>query len=197
MKTKVEQDAASSAIRQSDATKCVHAGEDRHGKAAPITTEIAQTSVFVLPSVDELRKINEGTSSAFMYTRYANPTTEAAEQKIAALEGADGCVVTSSGQAATLATILALCKAGDEIVSMLDLYGGTLALFEKVFSRYGVTVKFVPFQELENIEKYFTSRTKLLFLETPTNPTLRCVDVEALVKRARRHCAYAVVDNTL
>src|SRR5215470_1807241 len=73
MKTKVEQDAASSAIRQSDATKCVHAGEDRHGKAAPITTEIAQTSVFVLPSVEELRKINEGTSSAFMYTRYANP----------------------------------------------------------------------------------------------------------------------------
>ena len=196
MKTKVEQDAASSAIRQSDATKCVHAGEDRHGKAAPITTEIAQTSVFVLPSVEELRKINEGTSSAFMYTRYANPTTEAAEQKIAALEGAAGCVVTSSGQAATLATVLALCQAGDEVVSMLDLYGGTLALFDKVFSRYGVTVKFVPFEELQNIETYFTSRTKLLFLETPTNPTLRCVDVEALVKIARRHCAYAVVDNT-
>jgi cystathionine beta-lyase/cystathionine gamma-synthase len=195
MKTKVEQDGVS-ATRQSDATKCVHAGEDRHGKAAPITTEIAQTSVFVLPNVEELRKINEGTSSAFMYTRYANPTTEAAEQKIAALEGAAGCVVSSSGQAATLATILALCQAGDEVVSMLDLYGGTLALFEKVFSRYGVTVKFVPFQELDNVEKYFTTKTKLLFLETPTNPTLRCVDVEALVKIARRHCAYAVVDNT-
>src|SRR5438067_2485055 len=129
---------------QSDANKCVHAGEDRHGRAEAITTEIAQTSVFVLPNVEELRKLNQGTSSAFMYTRYANPTTQAAEQKIAALEEAEGCVVTSSGQAATLVTILALCQAGDEIVSMLDLYGGTLALFEKVLSRYGVTINFVP-----------------------------------------------------
>jgi cystathionine beta-lyase/cystathionine gamma-synthase len=196
MKTTLERNGAATATTQSDATKCVHAGEDRHGKAAPITTEIAQTSVFVLPSVEELRKINEGTSAAFMYTRYSNPTTESAEQKIAALEGADGCVVTSSGQAATLATILALCKAGDEIVSMLDLYGGTLALFEKVFSRYGLTIRFVPFQELQNIEKYFTGRTKLIFLETPTNPTLRCVDLEALAKTAEKHSAYTVVDNT-
>ena len=196
MKTALEKDGAKAQATQSDATKCVHAGEDRHGKAASITTDIAQTSVFVLPSVEELRKINEGTSSAFMYTRYANPTTEAAEQKIAALEGADGCIVTSSGQAATLSTILALCQAGDEIVSMLDLYGGTLALFEKVFSRYGVTVKFVPFQELQNIEKYFTSKTQVLFLETPANPSLRCADLDRLTKLARKHNAYTVVDNT-
>lgn len=184
------------ALKQSDATQCVHAGEDRHGNTASITTEIAQTSVFVLPSVEELRKVNEGTSSAFMYTRYANPTIEAAEQKIAALEGAEACVVTSSGQAATLCTILALCETGDEIVSMLDLYGGTLALFEKVFSRYGVTVKFVPFEELQNVEKHFSKRTNLLFLETPTNPTLRCVDVERLIRVARSYKAYTVVDNT-
>ena len=196
MKTKVEKNGAAVVSAQSDATKCVHAGEDRHGKAASITTDIAQTSVFVLPSVEELRKINEGRSSAFMYTRFANPTTEAAEQKIAALEGAEGCVVTSSGQAATLATILALCQAGDEIVSMLDLYGGTLALLEKVFSRYGVAVKFVPFQELDHVEKYFTSRTRLIFLETPTNPTLRCADLDKLTKLAKRHNAYTVVDNT-
>jgi cystathionine beta-lyase/cystathionine gamma-synthase len=196
MKTKVEKNGAAAVSTQSDATKCVHAGEDRHGKAASITTDIAQTSVFVLPSVEELRKINEGTSSAFMYTRYANPTTEAAEQKIAALEGAAGCIVTSSGQAATLSTILALCQAGDEIVSMLDLYGGTLALFEKIFSRYGVTVKFVPFEELHNIEEYFTGKTKVLFLETPTNPTLRCADLDRLTKLARKHNAYTVVDNT-
>jgi len=196
MRTSVQKDKVVAATTPSDATKCVHAGEERHGKTAPITTEIAQTSVFVLPSVEELRKINEGTSSAFMYTRYAEPTTEAAEQKIAALEGADGCIVTSSGQAATLATILALCQAGDEIVSMLDLYGGTLALLEKVFLRYGVAVKFVPFHELQNAERYFTSRTKLLFLETPTNPTLRCADLERLTKTAKKYNAYTVVDNT-
>ena len=104
--------------------------------------------------------------------------------------------MTSSGQAATLATILALCQAGDEIVSMLDLYGGTLALLEKVFLRYGVAVKFVPFHELQNAERYFTSRTKLLFLETPTNPTLRCADLERLTKTAKKYNAYTVVDNT-
>src|SRR5262245_23516933 len=167
--------------KSGDATCCVHAGEDRHGRAASLTTDIAQTSVFVLPNVDELRKLNQGTSSAFMYTRYANPTTQAAEQKIAALEGADGCVVTSSGQAATLATILALCQAGDEIVSMLDIYGGTLALFEKVFSRFGVKITFVPFHDLAKVEKHFTRNTRLLFLESPTNPTLRCVDLEAMI----------------
>jgi cystathionine beta-lyase/cystathionine gamma-synthase len=196
MKTRVGKNGAAAKANTSDATKCVHAGEDRHGQAAPITTEIAQTSVFVLPSVEELRKINEGTTSSFMYTRYANPTTEAAEQKIAALEGADACVVTSSGQAATLCTVLALCQAGDEIVSMLDLYGGTLALFEKVFSRYGVTVKFVPFEELQKVEKHFSNKTKLVFVETPTNPTLRCVDLEALLRVASKHSAHTVVDNT-
>ncbi len=179
-----------------EATRCVHAGEDRHGRAASLTTDIAQTSVFVLPNVDELRKLNQGRSSAFMYTRYANPTTQAAERKIAALEGADGCVVTSSGQAATLATILALCQAGDEIVSMLDIYGGTLALFEKIFSRFGLKITFVPFNDLPKVEKYFTGKTRLLFLESPTNPTLRCVDLEATIRVAKKHNAYVVVDNT-
>lgn len=196
MKTKIQKNSTTTEAPQSDATKCVHAGEDRHGTAAPITTEITQTSVFVLPNVEELRKLNEGTSAAFMYTRYANPTTEAAEQKIAALEDTDACVVMSSGQAATLCTILALCQAGDEIVSMLDLYGGTLSLFEKIFSRYGLTIKFVAFPELQNLEIYFSSRTKVLFLETPTNPTLRCVDLEGLVRVARKHNAYTIVDNT-
>src|SRR5580704_11057038 len=123
----------------SDATRCVHAGEDRHGLRAPITTPIAQTSVFVLPEVEDLRRSTQGESDAYMYTRYANPTTAVAEQKIAALEGAEECVVTSSGMAAALCAVLAALKAGDEIVSMLDIYGGTLRLFEEVLPQFGIT----------------------------------------------------------
>lgn len=179
-----------------DATACVHAGEDRHGKAAPLTTEIAQTSVFTLPDVDELRKIAAGTSSAYMYTRYANPTVRAAEEKIAALEGAEDCVVTASGMAATVAAVMAVCSAGDEVVSMLDIYGGTLKLFEQVLTRFGVGMRFLRFEQLGEVEKHLGAKTKLLFLETPTNPTLRCVDIERICAGARRKGIVSVVDNT-
>src|SRR6266545_3742741 len=113
-----------------DATFCVHAGEERHGTNSGLSTPIAQTSVFVMPSLDELRRYAEGKSQAYMYSRYGNPTTTVAEQKIAALEGAEACVVTASGMAAELATLMAVCESGDEIVSMLDLYGGTTKLFQ-------------------------------------------------------------------
>src|ERR1041385_895462 len=89
-----------------DATHAVHAGEDRHGKKAALTTEIAQTSVFVLPTLDSLRRIAEKKEKGYLYTRYANPTIVAAEKKLAALEAGECCVVTASGMAAILVTIL-------------------------------------------------------------------------------------------
>src|SRR3954471_4615304 len=138
----------------SDSTLSVHAGEERHGKNASITTDIAQSSVFVLKDVAELKRYNEGNSDAYLYSRYGNPTVTAAEKKIAALENAEECVVTSSGMSAEMCTALAVCKAGDEIVSMQDIYGGTIKLFENVLPRCGITVKFVPFHELGRIEKY-------------------------------------------
>jgi cystathionine beta-lyase/cystathionine gamma-synthase len=180
----------------SDATRCVHAGEERHGTNASITTDIAQASVFVMPSLDELRRYAEGKSSAYMYSRYANPTTTVAEQKIAALEGAEACVVTASGMAAEMAIFMALCESGDEIVSMLDLYGGTTKLFQTVLPRFGIRTRLVPFQELSKIEDHFSDHTRMLFVETPTNPTLRCADIRALAEIAHRHNAVVVVDNT-
>ncbi len=179
-----------------DATHCVHAGEERHGTNASLTTDIAQTSVFVMPSLDELRRYAEGKSQAYMYSRYGNPTTTVAEQKIAALEGAEACVVTASGMAAEMATLMAVCESGDEIVSMLDLYGGTTKLLQNVLPRFGIRTHFVPFHELNNIERYFSERTRLLFLETPTNPTLRCADIRALSAIAHRHHAVVAVDST-
>src|SRR5438270_4620856 len=111
--------------RLADATRCVHAGEERHGQKAPLTTPIVQTSVFVMPGIHELRRYAEGKSDAYLYTRYGNPTTRAAELKLDALEGngSDGldldCIVTGSGQTATLIPALTTCQAGDEIDSIL------------------------------------------------------------------------------
>ena len=179
-----------------DATNCVHGGEERHGQNASITTDIALSSVFVLPGVDELRRYAEGKSDAYLYTRYANPTTTVAEQKIAALEGAEACVVTSSGMGAILVAALSVCSAGDEIVSMLDIYGGTLKFFRNVLQRLGVKIRFVSYDELDDVEELFNRRTKMLWLETPTNPTLRCVDLEKLARIGRKHKVCVVVDNT-
>jgi cystathionine beta-lyase/cystathionine gamma-synthase len=182
--------------RTADSTRCVHAGEDRHGQSAPLTTPIAQTSVFVIPSLDALRRYAQGDRDFYLYSRYGNPTVKAAEEKIAALEGADAAVLTASGMSATLIAALATCKAGDEIVSMLDIYGGTLRQFENVLSGCGIKTHLVPYRDLGNAERYFTRKTRMLFLETPTNPTLRCADIAALSAMAHRHKACVVVDNT-
>ena len=182
--------------RPADATRCVHAGEDRHGQSAPLTTPIAQTAVFVVPSLDELRRYAEGDRDLYLYSRYGNPTITAAEEKIAALEGAEAAVITSSGMSAELIAALATCQAGDEIASMLDIYGGTVKLFEDVLARCGIKTQFIPYHDLKNAGRYFTGKTRMLFLETPTNPTLRCADIAALSAIAHRHKVCVVVDNT-
>src|ERR1035437_1415119 len=150
----------------SDATRCVHSGEDRHGHAAPLTTPIAQTAVFVLPDVKALRRYSQGDRDFYLYSRYGNPTVKAAEEKIAALEGAEAAVITSSGMSAELIAALATCQAGDEIVSMLDIYGGTVKLFEDVLARCGIKTRFIPYHDLKNAGRYFSPKTRMLFLET-------------------------------
>lgn len=183
--------------KRSAATDCVHAGEELHGRGnVPLTTPIAQTSVFVLEKFADLRRYAEGKSNAYLYSRYANPTVAVAEQKIAALEGAEACVVTASGMAAFLCAVLACCQAGDEMVAPLDIYGGTLKLMETVLVRCGIKTRFVAFQDLPQIERSFTRRTRLLLIETPTNPTVRCIDLEQICALARKHKIITVVDNT-
>ncbi len=181
---------------QADATRCIHSGEDRHGQNAPLTTPVVQASVFTVAGVKGLRKYAKGDSGMYLYSRYGNPTLAAAEEKIAALEGADAAVAASSGMAAELIAVLATCRAGDEIVSMLDIYGGTVKLFEQVLPRCGIRVRFVPYHEIKNAARYFSRKTRMLFLESPTNPTLRCVDLAALCALGRTRKVCVVVDNT-
>ncbi|MEO8727469.1 MAG: aminotransferase class I/II-fold pyridoxal phosphate-dependent enzyme [Acidobacteriaceae bacterium] len=183
------------------ATVCVHAGEAQmRDSGSPLATPIVQTSVFTT-DVSTLKRLAAGESSAYMYTRYANPTTRAAEEKIAALEstpelrGID-CLVTASGQAATLCAILGTCRAGDKIVAMQDLYGGTLKLFSEVCERFAISIQLVPFSDLAHFDRYLSANTKLVVLESPTNPTLRCPDLRALTDAAHRAGALVLVDNT-
>ncbi len=182
--------------QRADATRCVHSGEERHGQAVPLTTPIAQTSVFVVPGMEGLRRYAEGDRELYLYSRYGNPTVAAAEQKIAELEGAEAAVITSSGMAAETVAALVTCQVGDEIVSMLDVYGGTVKLFEQVLARCGIKTRFIPYDDIGNAARYFTRKTRMLFLETPTNPTLRCVDLAALAELGHKHKACVVVDNT-
>jgi cystathionine beta-lyase/cystathionine gamma-synthase len=178
-----------------DETQCVHAGEHFH-QLGPLVPDITLSSVFVFPKTDDLRKFQQGKSDAYIYTRYSNPTTRIAEEKLAALEGGGDCVVTASGMAAIFCAVMAVCEAGDEILSMLDIYGGTLSLFERALTRMGIRTRLVPFHDIGNIEKYVTKRTRLLFLETPTNPTLRCVDIRRLCDAAHKQKLCVLVDNT-
>ena len=181
---------------KADATRCIHSGEDRHGRSGPLTTPIVQTSVFVVPEVEDLRRYAKGNSDLYLYSRYGNPTITAVEEKVAALEGAEAALATSSGMAAELVAVLAACQAGDEIVSMLDVYGGTVKLFEHVLPRCGIKVRFVPHHDIKNADRYFSRKTRMLFLESPTNPTLRCVDLAALCELGRKRKACVLVDNT-
>ncbi len=182
--------------QHADATRCIHSGEDRHGQSGPLATPIVQTSVFVVPKVEDLRRYAKGDSDLYLYSRYGNPTITAVEEKIAALEGAEAALATSSGMAAEMVAVLATCQAGDEIVSMLDVYGGTVKLFEQVLPRCGIKVRFLPYNDIQNAERYFSRKTRMLFLESPTNPTLRCVDLAALCELGRKRKACVVVDNT-
>ncbi len=177
-------------------TRAIHAGErQRHGVAAPVTTEIVRSSTFTFSSSEEIKRWAEGESSAYIYTRYGNPTLAVAEKKIAALEGAEAAVVTSSGMAAISNALLSMVKNGEELISTAQIYGGTYRLMRDVFPRFGITVKHVD-TTLEGIERHVNERTKCLYIETPTNPSLRLVDLRTAMAFAKKHHLVSIVDNT-
>jgi cystathionine beta-lyase/cystathionine gamma-synthase len=177
-------------------TRAIHAGEPtRHGVDAPVTSAIVRSSTFVLSSTEELKLWAEGKSKAFMYTRDGNPTLAITERKIAALEGAEAAVVTSSGMAAITSTLLCFLGNGDQLISTAQVYGGAYRLMRDVFPRFGITVRHVE-SSLEGMEALLTPRTKCLYVETPTNPTLFLVDLRKAAAFARKHHLISIVDNT-
>jgi len=178
-----------------DATRAIHAGEDRHGLDAPLTTPIARSSTFTFSGTAEMKRWAEGKSKAYIYTRYGNPTLTVAETKLAELEGGEAAVVAASGMAAISSALLAVLQAGDEVIATRQLYGGSYRLMRDVFPRLGIGVRHVE-SDLAGIERLVTRRTRALYIETPTNPTLRLVDLRKAVALARRYKLVSLIDNT-
>ena len=177
-------------------TTAIHSGEPpRHGIGAPVGTPICRTSTFTFSSTAEMKRWAEGKSKAYIYTRYGNPTLTVAEGKIAALEGAEAAVVTASGMAAISTALLSALKCGDELISTAQVYGGTYRLMRDVFPNMGIRVHHVG-TDLAGLEELVSPRTKCLYIETPTNPTLRLVDLDKAIGFARKHSLTAIIDNT-
>jgi methionine-gamma-lyase len=177
-------------------TLAIHAGEPaRHGVNTGVGTSICRSSTFTFSSTQEMKEWAEGKNSAYIYTRYGNPTLSVAEGKIAALESAEAAVVTASGMAAISSALLGALKQGDELISTSQLYGGSYRLMRDVFPDMGITVRHVG-TSLAGIESLVTPRTKVLYVETPTNPTLRLVNLEQALSFAKKHKLTSIIDNT-
>ncbi|HSC45422.1 MAG TPA: aminotransferase class I/II-fold pyridoxal phosphate-dependent enzyme [Candidatus Acidoferrum sp.] len=185
-----------SKTRPGPQTLAIHAGEPkRHGVNSAVGTNICRSANFTFSSSQEMKEWAEGKNSAYIYTRYGNPTLSVAEGKIAALEGAEAAVVTASGMAAISSALLGALKQGDELISTAQLYGGSFRLMRDVFPDMGITVRHVG-TSLEGIESLVTPRSKVLYVETPTNPTLRLVNLEQAVAFAKKHKLTSIIDNT-
>jgi cystathionine beta-lyase/cystathionine gamma-synthase len=178
------------------ATELIHGRQSELGTANPLVTPIYETTTFVFDSADEVLAYNEGRSSKYLYSRYTNPTVVAVEQTLATLDHAESALLFSSGQGATTTILMAHARAGDEIVCSAAIYGGTLHLLNDLLVRFGLTPRFVSLDELANPARMIGDRTKIVWFESPINPTLRCVDVAKVASACRERGVLSVIDNT-
>ena len=167
-------------------TKAVHAGEKWDPATGAAITPIYETSVFGFSSTKQLIDVMNQKAEGYVYTRYGNPTWKVAEEKVAELEAAEDGTVFSYGMAAIATTIFTLASSGDHVVSTRDVYGGTLSLFKDVLPKFKVEVSFVEATDLGEMKSAIKKNTKVIFIETPTNPTLKIVDISKLAAIARK-----------
>jgi O-succinylhomoserine sulfhydrylase len=153
------------------------------------------TSSYVFRTAADAAATFAGDKPGNVYSRYTNPTVHSFEERIAALEGGEQAVGTSTGMSAILATVMALCSAGDHVLVSKSVFGSTISLFEKYFKRFGVEVDYVPLAELSGWDAAIKSNTKMLFVESPSNPLAELVDIAALAEIAHAKGALLVVDN--
>src|SRR5487761_1316270 len=169
MKSRTKTKPNKSTPRWADATIAIHRGESTHGRSGPVAPEIVRSSTFTFSSAAEMKRWAEGKSSAYIYTRYGNPTLAIAEEKIAALEGAKAAVVAASGMAAISSALLSVLKSGDEVIATRQIYGGTYRFMRDWLPRFGIAVRHVE-ADLKGIDSLVNERTCALYVETPTNP---------------------------
>jgi cystathionine beta-lyase/cystathionine gamma-synthase len=169
------------------ATRAIHVGQEPESATGAITVPIFQTSTFAQSA--------PGIHKGYDYSRTDNPTRTALQTALASLEEADYCLAFSSGMGAAT-TVMLLFKKGDHVVSSRDVYGGTYRLFRSVLQNFGLTFSFVETSNVREIERAITRRTRLVWIESPTNPLLRITDIRAAAKTAHHHGALCLVDNT-
>jgi cystathionine beta-lyase/cystathionine gamma-synthase len=177
-------------------TQAVHAGEQRDPKTGSIITPIYQTSNFAFPSTKDLLAYADGKIDGYIYTRYGNPTLRVVETKVAQLEKVADAVSCASGMAAITTAIMSLVSGGDHVVAIRNIYGGTYALLNEVLPRFGVGTSFVEATDISSLERAIQTNTRLIFIESPTNPTLKIVDLAAVAAIGQRHSIPVVIDNT-
>ncbi len=174
-------------------TEAVRGGTDLHKKNGPLTTPIYQTSTFeVTDSEQQVR----ATSTDMFYTRYGNPTHTVAEKAIAELEGTDAALLFASGMNAITTSVLALLKSGDHIVAQRDIYGGATKFLSQWLPKLGIETTFVDTTEYDQHARAIRPNTKLLYLESPTNPILRVVDLRKVTALAKKHNLITFIDST-
>ena len=174
-------------------TESVHGNKDFEKRNAPMAQPIYQTSTFQVTDSDQQLR---ATTTDMFYTRYGNPTHTAVESTIAQLESADAALLFASGMNAITTSILALVKSGDHIVAQRDIYGGVTKFLSTWLPKLGIETTFVDTTDYNQHVRAIRPNTKLLYLETPTNPTLRVVDIRKAVAIAREHKLISMIDST-
>ncbi|MHA7878476.1 MAG: O-succinylhomoserine sulfhydrylase [Saccharospirillum sp.] len=180
--------------RARPATQAVRAGQSRsheqeHAEALYLT------SSYVFDSAEQASDTFAGDCEGNVYSRYTNPTVRTFEERLAMLEGGEACVATSSGMAAILSICMAFLKSGDHLVSSRSIFGSTTVVFDKYLTRFGVSISYVDPKDPQAWQRAMTPQTRLLFLETPSNPLSEVADIRALSELAREQDALLVVDN--
>ncbi|HZS43851.1 MAG TPA: PLP-dependent aspartate aminotransferase family protein [Blastocatellia bacterium] len=183
-------------MKRTPASIAIHGGEEEPHALRSVAAPIFQTSTFGFENFADIRAYAKGERRAYFYSRYGNPTSDAAAAKIAELESGEAGLVASSGSSAVYASLITLLKQGDEILSSETIYGGTIVIF-KMLERFGIKTRLINPDHLEDAAQLITDRTKLFWFETPTNPTNKIVDISRVVDFAKRHNLVTIADNSM
>ena len=180
------------------ATIAVHGGERAAEQPfGAVVSPVFHSSTYSFKSFADMRRYALGElPGEYFYSRYANPTVAEVERKIAELEGAEDCVVTSSGSAATFAALAAVCEAGDEIIACDSIYGGTTKILTEVFSRFSIASRFIRLDQIGSLSESAGAQARAFWFETPTNPINRLVDLEKAARAAKDANLFSIIDNT-
>lgn len=178
------------------ATRLIHTAEGAQPHAAPLTTPIYETTTFLFDSTADLQAYIDGSTGKYLYSRYDNPSTHALEAKLAEAERAEAAMVFGSGMGAIASTMLGLLSAGDEVLCSAAIYGGTFHLLQSFLPRFGITARLLELDALRDPTAAIGPRTKLVWFESPINPTLRCLDIARLAGACRAAGVRSVMDST-